>query len=89
MYLSNMSNNIYFKTTVQVCKKDNYKSANLLAIYKAHFESEPGNHRDRFAVAVLQGEYTVGHITRVFKSCLVLPETWRRDHLQKSLAARN
>jgi len=40
-------------------------------------------HHDRFAVAVLQGDSAVGHIPlRVFKSCLVLPEAWRRDHLR-------
>ena len=64
MYLSNINSKEDNLQKVQVCKKDNYKSVSLLAIYKAHFESEPCNHHDRFAVAVLQGEYAVGHLPR-------------------------
>ena len=33
-------------------------------------ESEPGNHHDRFAVAVLQGEYAVGRILKSLQELL-------------------
>jgi len=45
--------------------KDNYKSASLLAIYKARLvRVRTLHHHDRFAVAVLQGDSTVGYIPR-------------------------
>jgi len=58
MYLSN---NITYK----FARKTTYKSASLLAIYKAHLvRIRTCNHYDRFAVVVLQGDSAVGHIPR-------------------------
>jgi len=58
MYLSN---NITYKSA----RKTTYKSASILAIYKAHLvRVRTCNHHDRFAVAVLHGEYCAGHIPR-------------------------
>ena len=84
MYLSN---NIYSKQDNLQKYKSARKITTKVQVYQlftkhTQSESEPGNHHDRFAVAVLQGEYAVGHIPRVFQGCLVLPETWRRDHLR-------
>jgi len=58
MYLSN-------NITCKFARKTTYKSASLLAIYKAHLvRIRTCNHYDRFAVVVLRGDSAVGHIPR-------------------------
>ena len=85
MYLSNINSKEDKLQKVHVCKKgDLQKCKSTSYLQSTLSECQNQAITMTFAVAVLQGEYAVGHIpgSRVFKSCLVLQETWRRDHVR-------
>jgi len=81
MYLSNINSKEDKLRKVQVYKKGNLQKCKSTSYFTKYLESEPDNHHNRFWSGCPPrccGSYT----SRVFKGCLVLPETWRTDHLR-------
>jgi len=83
MYLSNINSKEDKLRKIQVCKKGNLQKCKSTSYFQNTLRVRTKQSPWQFCSGCPQRWICCGSYTsRVFKGCLVLPETWRRNNLR-------